>query len=65
MKTYHDKFIYSETFRNSDRQRMFSISFLVGSGSDDSYRGRKIKKAHKIAKKLRKLANILEALGDR
>jgi len=57
-----DKHIRLERFTNPYGTKMFSVTFNVSSDSEDSYRGWDIKKAKKVAKMFRKLADRLQNL---
>jgi hypothetical protein len=60
--TRQTKYMELNTFTNYLKQKMFSVRFIVDGASDDSYRGWRIKKAHKVAKELRKMAKAIEKI---
>lgn len=57
-----DKHIKMELFKNPYGVKMVGITFNTDPGSMDNYRGWNIKKAKKVAKMFRKLADRLEKL---
>ncbi len=59
---FENKQVELATFVNYDQHDMFSITFKVPADSINSYRGFRFKKAKKVAKWLRKMAQELDKL---